>query len=304
MSHALKKKVSKSRSNKAVKKPVKKSVKKGVKKAVKKVTAKKGAKKTATKRINKKIASKKKSQKVTEVSSRLSIETISSKMTKRKRKKADILMVENREHGVKLAWSMLNKWRIRMNPDEVESVVGEALVESALRFDEAKGAQFKTFFFYHLRGMLLKEVAFLIKESRETFHIPSEVLENPVQASTSNISVGGLMKNHYLIEKRDPEALLIQKQFQKRFWDQCFALDELEKEVTERHFIMDEPLKKIADDLNYCRCHISRVKSRALKTLKEFVPLILDDELTKKDLLRAKETVLAKKYTGGRGRRK
>lgn len=300
MSQALKKKVSKTRP----KKRVKKVVKKVVKKAVKKVTAKKSTTKTPTKRLSKKIASKKKSQKVVEASTRLSIEDISSKMTKTKRKKANILMVENHEHGVRLAWSMLNKWRIRMSPDEVESVVGEALVESALRFDETKGAQFKTFFFYHLRGMLLKEVAFLIKESRETFHIPSEVLENPVQASSSNVSVGGLMQNYHLIDKRDPEHLLIKKQFQKRFWDQCFALDDLEKEVTERHFILDEPLKKIAEDLNYCRCHISRVKSRALKTLKEFVPLILDDEMTKKDLSKAKETALAKKYTGGRGRRK
>jgi len=204
------------------------------------------------------------------------------------------LVTENQEHGMRLAWSFLKKWRIRIEPDEVESVVGAALVEAAIRYDDTKGAHFRTFFFYHLRGMLLKEVAFLIDERKRIRHTPSEVLENPN-------SIDGLGEKWpvYLVNKDNPETLMAEKQESGRLWKTCEQLDSLEREVIERHFIQDHSLKKIAEDLSYCRCHISRVKSKALKTLSKVLPGVLDDDRRKEEKVKAD-----KRYTGGRGRRK
>lgn len=206
------------------------------------------------------------------------------------------LVTENQEHGMRLAWSFLNKWRIRLEPDDVESVVGAALVEAAIRYDKTKGAHFRTFFFYHLRGMLLKEVSNLIDERKTIKHTPSEMLENPA------LSVGGgQVWQHPLVEIENPEALMVKKQFAKRLWDLCQSLDELEREVIERHFIRDHSLKQIADELQYCRCHISRVKSKALSTLGRLVPELFAGKSA--EMLSAR-VVMDKKYTGGRGRRK
>ncbi len=206
------------------------------------------------------------------------------------------LVTENQEHGLRLAWSFLNKWRIRLEPDEVESVVGAALVEAAIRYDKTKGAHFRTFFFYHLRGMLLKEVSNLIEERKTVKHTPSETLENPA------LSIGGgQVWQHPLVEVDNPEALMVKKQFARRLWDLCQSLDELEREVIERHFIRDHSLKQIAEELQYCRCHISRVKSKALSTLSRLVPELFAGKSA--EVLSAR-VVMEKKYTGGRGRRK
>ena len=204
------------------------------------------------------------------------------------------LVEENREHGTRLAWSFLNKWRIRLDSDDVESVVGAALVEAAIRYDETKGAHFRTFFFYHLRGMLLKEVSTLIEQKKKLRHTPSEILEN--SQCLQGISESWPMK---LVNSNTPEVLFRKQQESSRLWRICDLLDDLEREVIERHFIQDQSLKRIAEELSYCRCHISRVKSKALKTLAKVLPAVLENDTA--DLAKLLED---KRYTGGRGRRK
>ncbi|OVE79762.1 hypothetical protein BVY02_02340, partial [bacterium J17] len=71
----------------------------------------------------------------------------------------DELILEHRENGRKLARSMLRKWRVRMPAEEIDSIVDLTLCEAAKRFDPDKGASFMTFFFYHLRGHLVRAVA-------------------------------------------------------------------------------------------------------------------------------------------------
>jgi len=48
-------------------------------------------------------------------------------------------------------------------------------------------------------------------------------------------------------------------------------LDDLEKEIIDRSYGQDEPLVDIARLLGYSRCHISRVKKRALDRIREYI---------------------------------
>ena len=47
----------------------------------------------------------------------------------------------------------------------------------------------------------------------------------------------------------------------------CKKLDSLERQVIERLFLGEEQLMDIAHSLGYSRCHISRVKKKALEAL-------------------------------------
>ena len=227
------------------------------------------------------------------------------------RHKIDELVLDHREHGKRLAWSFLSSWRVSMNPDEVISVVGAALCEAANRFDPDKGVAFKTFFFYHLRGMLLKEIARVIQEQRVLQFVPhSSVTDAPntEQMVYTNWSF-------HLVETNNPERVIEKRQIAGVCWEACSTLDELEQEVLVRYFVYDEPLVDIARELKYCRCHISRVKSRALAKVAKVLKAKLKnpeqdpaepeqeqelDEHTLRRLLAAQR----KGYTGGRGRRK
>jgi len=229
------------------------------------------------------------------------------KLTKKKR---DKIILDHREHGKRLAWSFLKSWRIRMNPDEVISVVGAALCEAAIRFDPSKGVAFKTFFFYHLRGMLLKEISRIIQEQKVLKLMPSNNTTETLP--TEHATFGWSMPS---IENNNPERIIEKRQVASACWEACAQLDLLEQEVLIRYFVYDEPLVRIAEELEYCRCHISRVKSRALGKMGEILSKAVHEEKdrtgipgTIADIELPNPTTLEgrrkKSYTGGRGRRK
>ena len=215
-------------------------------------------------------------------------------------KKINDLVVDHRDHGRRLAWSFLSSWRIRMPQDEVISVVGAALCEAAHRFDPSREVAFKTFFFYHLRGMLLKEVSRMI-DDQKLMHLNygSSDTEQAMSASW----------DYQLVENDNPEKIIEKREISMACWRASQHLDDLEKDVLMRYFVNDEALIDIANTLNYCRCHISRVKSRALIKLSKH----LSEELGK-DIADLKHLRIPKKsevarafsasYKGGRGRRK
>lgn len=218
------------------------------------------------------------------------------------------IILEHREHGRRLAWSFLSSWRVRLHHDEVTSIVGAALCEAAYRFDESRGVAFKTFLFYHLRGMLLKEIARAVSEQRVLQYVPGSSLTE----THGSEGASQPLPESQIIDQDDPEKLVERQELANICLEACRELDELEKEIVLRHYVYDEPLIDIAEDLQYCRCHISRVKSRGLGKLE----VRLRERLfpgEKKHLPIAEtagnrdfpiKRVRSKAYTGGRGRRK
>ena len=220
------------------------------------------------------------------------------------------LILEHREHGKRLAWSFLTSWRIRLPQDEVVSIVGAALCEAGTRFDPSRGVDFKTFLYYHLRGMLLKEISRVIQEQKLLQFVPHTVVSG-VNTPEAPLYVSWTQP---MTETNNPEKILEKTQVSERCWQACSELDSLEQEVIKRFFVHDQPLVQIAEELSYCRCHISRVKSRALKKLSKVISKCSSDtdgeynELVLRDKnLRGRRTTTKRKrreYTGGRGRRK
>lgn len=231
--------------------------------------------------------------------------------SKLSREQVDAIIVDNRELGRRLAWSLLSSWRMKLSSDDVTSAVGTALCEAANRFDPDKGVAFKTFFFYHLRGTLLKEVSRIIQEQKVCRYVPGTLLA----AGTSGEQVLPAAWLSALSDTEDPEKITQRKQLIEMCKKACSYLDPLEQEVVIRSVAYEEALIDIADNLGYCRCHISRVKSRAMAKLSKVV-----GELMGKDAPRKAPAVAAPEvgeanarslrgnaragYTGGRGRRK
>lgn len=218
--------------------------------------------------------------------------------------KLEAIILAHRDHGRRLAWSFLTTWRIRMRQDEVVSIVGAALCEAANRFDETRGVAFKTFFFYHLRGMLLKEISRMIHEQRVLQFYPHTVLNEGSSVDQSIYAGPPVIP----VEHNNPERLIEKKEIASLTWGACGKLDELEQEVIVRHFVNDQPLIDIAHELNYCRCHISRVKSRGLAKLQKYLrsSMMTDEANGAQDI---SEQPLGtegshRSYTGGRGRRR
>ena len=179
------------------------------------------------------------------------------------------LILNHRENGRKLARSILRKWRVHMPGEDVDSTVDLALCESAQRFSPKKGASFMTFFFYHLRGHLVRSVA---RATQNSAIINGPKTDEWCDEGHSEFasSYSAFLDNemHNQRENETPEQLIIRREKIMVCRDALEKLDDLEKVVLDKSYAEDEALVDIAKSLGYSRCHISRVKKGALGRLK------------------------------------
>ena len=183
------------------------------------------------------------------------------------------LIIQNRSRARKLARSILRKWHSRLDLEEVDSIVDLSLCEAAQRFNPQIGAGFMTFLFYHLRGNLIRAVTIAAtantipiaevnmlsgnESDRDFSGRKGKSLMNAVEVA------GALCGNEYV----SPDEALSKKELIKISQNARENLDYLEKEVIERIYMNEEQLLDIAYDLGYSRCHISRIKRKALEAL-------------------------------------
>ncbi|RMG44396.1 MAG: sigma-70 family RNA polymerase sigma factor [Candidatus Dadabacteria bacterium] len=200
-----------------------------------------------------------------------------------KRSKKDQLTDAQREQLVityrikarKLARSILRKWHARLDLQEVDSIVDLSLCEAVIRFKPSKGASFITFMYYHLRGNLIRAIS--TAANANTIPVTDGEIETRAARETesfkllnargvSAIEVAEALCNRDSIL---PDEVLFRKQLINLSLEACEQLDSLEREVIKRIYLGEEPLMEVAKSLGYSRCHISRVKKKALDTLNE-----------------------------------
>ncbi|MCB0352708.1 MAG: sigma-70 family RNA polymerase sigma factor [Bdellovibrionales bacterium] len=191
------------------------------------------------------------------------------------------LIIEFRVKARKLGRSILRKWHSRMDLQEVDSIVDLSLCEAVRRFDPSKGASFMTFLYYHLKGNLIRAVssaanANVIPGSEND---PNEYEGEEVKSITALDVVEALSGT----DQRLPDEVLLKKELIRLSQDACGRLDPLEREVIQRIYLEGQQLMDIASSLGYSRCHISRVKKKALETLQDDITHYLELHADKKD---------------------
>lgn len=195
-----------------------------------------------------------------------------SKKRKKSQDEINELILSHRENGRKLARSLLRRWRVTMLAEEVDSIVDLSLCEAAGRYEAEKGASFVTFFFYHLRGHLVRAVKSATQDSNIFQALASgagvDTQDWSTEAPEEMLALVPELTESIHRDAESPEALLLRKEKANICAEACEKLDELEREVIERSYVQDEPLIEIAKSLGYSRCHISRVKKRAFDRLK------------------------------------
>lgn len=180
------------------------------------------------------------------------------------------LILRSRQKARKLARSILRRWNARLDLTEVESIVDLSLCEAASRFSPDMGASFMTFLYYHLRGNLIRTIS----SSAQSNLVP--LLDGEAISSEEEQEIKGLFKGANAIdiahalngsEAPRPDELLIKKEMLELSQEAKGKLDTLARHVLEKVFVDEEQLIDIANSLGYSRCHISRVKRRALETI-------------------------------------
>jgi len=185
----------------------------------------------------------------------------------------EALIVRYRLKARKLGRSILRRWHSRMDLDEVDSIVDLSLCEAVKRFDPSKGASFMTFLFYHLKGNLVRAVSAAAASSTipvfnaeegETHEVePSHLFGHQFRAMNSAEVAEAVASQDAPL----PDEMLWRKELHGKSSVACEKLDPLEREIIKRIFLQEQQIMDIAATLGYSRCHISRVKKKALETL-------------------------------------
>jgi RNA polymerase sigma factor (sigma-70 family) len=185
------------------------------------------------------------------------------------------LIIKYRTKARKLGRSILRRWHARLDIQEVDSIIDLSLCESALRFNPTKGASFMTFLYYHLRGNLIRAVTTAASLNTVPFSSCEAIKyvaqnesgshsrkENSGQANAIEIAEALIGQESVMAED-----MMIKKEMLELSAEARDRLDPLEREIIERLFIQEQQLLDIAHLLGYSRCHVSRVKKKALRTL-------------------------------------
>lgn len=186
-------------------------------------------------------------------------------------------VIKNRLKARKLARSILRKWHARLDLQEVDSIVDLSLCEAVRRFNPTMGASFMTFLFYHLRGNLIRAVSAAASTNLVGFHdFELSAGSGDPEANGSGVVnaievAEALVGNDY----PQPDEIFFKREMVKLSQEACTKLDALEQEVINRIYLQGQQIMDIANSLGYSRCHISRVKKKALEALYEDLALLL-----------------------------
>lgn len=196
------------------------------------------------------------------------------------RRERNELVVGYRQKARKLARSILRRWNARLDIGEVDSIVDLSLCEAVQRFRPDKGASFMTFMFFHLRGNLIRAVA----GSVTAYSLLGADVEDAIDDGATpgrTVNAAEVARALFNSDHSAPDEELFRKELATISAGAFDRLDPLEREVINRIYLAEEQLLDIADTLGYSRCHISRVKKRALETLFHELRNSLGDELAR-----------------------
>lgn len=209
------------------------------------------------------------------------------------------LVLDNRLTARKMARSMLRKWRSRLDLTELESTVDLSLCEAANRFDPSRGVNFVTFLFYYLRGNLVRQITDAASASMTVSINDGENSEfNSDNGRASNQLLDAVEAAAALNSQEQvlPDEEFYRKELHELSKQACDQLDQLEQQVLYRVFRYEDNIQQLAKNLGYSRCHLSRVKKKALESLtRELSPVINDLKVQKTYKLSAKKRAVTRR---------
>lgn len=217
------------------------------------------------------------------------------------------LVLRYRMKARKLARSILRKWHSRLDLQEVDSIVDLSLCEAVARYNPEKGASFMTFLFYHLRGNLIRAVSYAASanalpigdDATTAGSVKSDARANALYRGASASEIAEALCGQ---DRTLPDEQLFMKQLVSLSQSACSKLDALEQEVIDRIYLQEQQLMDIANTLGYSRCHISRVKRKALEALYNELSSNMGEEAGKRPFFSEEEEESAPRRKADRRR--
>ena len=178
------------------------------------------------------------------------------------------LVLSSRESAQRLGHYILRSWGARLEQEEFVSAVDLALCEAAARFDPKRKVKFSTFLFFYLKRALIRSIQF-------SKGLPSISLEEVSDLSTRRARLRSeevrakALERSGLIDYHSPEQIAYQQEVGRQCRAALDKLSELERAIVVRVHVMGFKLARVARQLGYSRGHVSELKGRAFRKLRQ-----------------------------------
>lgn len=181
------------------------------------------------------------------------------------------LIIAHREVAQRIVRSLMRRWNVRLEQDDVHSIADIALCEAAVRFDPEKNVKFITYLFHFLRGTLIQEIRTRKRQS-------NVILESTIESRRFDGEDGGaraggetlsaLATEQGMTGDECPERNTYLKELQFYCELAMQSLSPLEREVVTGIHFHEKKVARYAREIGYSRGHLSAVRKQAFTKLR------------------------------------
>lgn len=190
-----------------------------------------------------------------------------------KSERANSLVLAHRATAMRIAQSMMKRWGLYVDRDELQSIVDLVLCETSHRYKPSKGASFVTFIFLALKGKLLRE--FIIKRKFYPLEVSLEAAQEGDLNWDKEIERSAVSDHsecpHYRTYLGELRAICNEA---------ISHLNNLEKEVVMETVVFESKVASYARKIGYSRGHMSSLRSAALRKIKHKLNSLEEQNLT------------------------
>jgi len=184
-----------------------------------------------------------------------------------------MLVLAHREEARCFAKNLLRRWKCYFELDELYSLVDMALCQAANGFSPVHGAKFSTYSYFYIKGVLVRAIrkrknsSMLIVANVWDIDSEEEEMDERYGKEHGELSADNAFGGQ--LYKLRPDQLLFRKQLRGLGEAAYQGLEGLERAVIEKVYYQGCSMTEAAKQLGYSRCHLSRVRTRAIERLRQ-----------------------------------
>lgn len=167
------------------------------------------------------------------------------------------IILAHRESARKMALKLLRRWGAQLESDEVDSIRDLALCEAAKTFSPSNGTKFVTYFFFFLKGFLIREIT---RRASGVNECPVEESEFERAASDNNMC----HKDSFPM----PDDALYQSELRNKCEEALQELSPIEQKVVNHVHVLGYKVAAVARKFGYSRGHVSEIRRKAFGKLR------------------------------------
>lgn len=174
------------------------------------------------------------------------------------------LIETNYEAAIKVGFNILRGWGSYMEAEELKSVVNVALAKASWSFVPTRNCSFLTYAYYTIKSELRTQIDFFTRNQKiGVSKSINSLAENEISFTAHNTLAVFL----------SPEVCLQNKEISCHISAMLQRLSEIERSVITKYFWDGQEIEQIADDLNYSKRHLFRLKNKALLKIRGYLEL-------------------------------